>query len=30
MEECMMTYKKIRWTWEIDGIESEDSWIVPK
>ena len=30
MEEVMFTYKKIRWTWEIDGIESEDSWIVPK
>lgn len=30
MEEVMFTYKKIRWIWEIDGIESEDSWIVPK
>jgi type VI secretion system secreted protein Hcp len=30
MEELQFTYKKIRWTWEIDGIESEDSWIVPK
>lgn len=30
MEEVMFTYKKIRWTWEIDGIESEDSWVVPK
>lgn len=30
MEEVMFTYKKIRWTWEIDGIEAEDSWIVPK
>ena len=30
MEEVMFTYKKIRWTWEIDGIETEDSWIIPK
>lgn len=30
MEEVMFTYKQISWTWEIDGIESEDSWIVPK
>ena len=24
------TYKKIKWTWEPNGIESEDSWEVPK
>ena len=30
MEEVSMTYKKIKWTWEPDGIESEDSWGVPK
>ncbi len=30
MEEVMFTYKKIKWTWEIDGIPSEDSWLVPK
>ena len=30
MEEVMFTYKRIRWTWEIDGIEAEDSWLVPK
>jgi type VI secretion system secreted protein Hcp len=30
MEEVMYTYKKIKWTWEIDGVEAEDSWIVPK
>jgi len=30
MEEVMFTYKKIRWTWEPDGIESEDSWVAPK
>jgi type VI secretion system secreted protein Hcp len=30
MEEVAFTYKKIKWTWEPDGIESEDSWIVPK
>jgi len=30
MEEVMFTYQKIRWTWEIDGVESEDSWLTPK
>lgn len=30
MEELMFTYKKIRWTWEVDGVEAEDSWLVPK
>jgi type VI secretion system secreted protein Hcp len=30
MEEISFTYKKIKWTWEADGIESEDSWAVPK
>jgi type VI secretion system secreted protein Hcp len=30
MEDLSFTYKKIKWTWEIDGIESEDSWAVPK
>ncbi len=30
MEEWMFTYKKIRWTWEVDGVEAEDSWLVPK
>jgi type VI secretion system secreted protein Hcp len=30
MEEVLFTYQKIRWTWEIDGIEYEDSWLVPK
>ncbi|MBU0618098.1 MAG: Hcp family type VI secretion system effector [Planctomycetes bacterium] len=30
MEEVMFTYKKIRWTWEIDGIETDDSWHIPK
>lgn len=29
MEEVSFTYKKIKWTWEVDGIESEDSWAVP-
>ncbi|HEX7372496.1 MAG TPA: Hcp family type VI secretion system effector [Thermodesulfobacteriota bacterium] len=29
MEDVAFTYKKIKWTWEIDGIESEDSWAVP-
>jgi len=30
MEEVSFTYKKIKWAWEPDGIESEDSWAVPK
>ena len=30
MEEVSFTYKKIKWTWEPDGIESEDSWTVPR
>jgi type VI secretion system secreted protein Hcp len=30
MEDLSFTYKKIKWTWVIDGIESEDSWAVPK
>ena len=30
MEEVSFTYSKIKWTWEPDGIESEDSWAVPK
>ena len=30
MEDLSFTYKKIKWTWELDGIESEDSWAVPK
>jgi len=30
MEEIAFTYKKIKWTWEPDGVESEDSWLVPK
>jgi type VI secretion system secreted protein Hcp len=30
MEDVSFTYKKVRWTWEVDGIESEDSWVVPK
>ena len=30
MEELAFTYKKIMWTWEPDGIESEDSWLIPK
>lgn len=30
MEEVSFTYKKIRWIWEADGIEAEDSWTVPK
>ena len=30
MEEVAFTYKKIKWTWEPNGIEAEDSWSVPK
>jgi len=30
MEEVSFTYEKIKWTWEPDGIEAEDSWKVPK
>lgn len=29
MEELLFSYEKIRWTWEVDGIETEDSWKVP-
>jgi len=29
MEEVAFTYESISWTWEVDGIESEDSWQVP-
>lgn len=30
MEDVSFTYQDITWTWEIDGIESQDSWLVPK
>ena len=30
MEDVQLTYEKITWTWEPDGIESEDSWLAPK
>jgi type VI secretion system secreted protein Hcp len=30
MEEVSFTYRKIVWTWEPDGIESEDDWKVRK
>ncbi|MNS82421.1 Major exported protein [compost metagenome] len=30
MEDVELTYEKIVWTWEPDGIESEDSWLAPK
>lgn len=29
MEEVSFTYEKIKWTWEVDGIEAEDSWKAP-
>ena len=29
VEDISFTFKKIKMTWEIDGIESEDSWAVP-
>ena len=30
MEDISFTYTKIDWTWEIDGVASEDSWLVRK
>lgn len=30
MEDVALTYEKIVWTWEPDGIEAEDSWLAPK
>lgn len=30
MEDIGLTYEKIVWTWEPDGIEAEDSWLAPK
>lgn len=30
MEKVMFTYEKIIWTYEPDGIETEDSWKTPK
>jgi type VI secretion system secreted protein Hcp len=30
MEKVSFTYKKLKWTWEPDGVEAEDSWMVPK
>ncbi len=30
MEDISFTYSHITWTWEPDGIESEDRWQVPK
>jgi len=30
MEELSLTYRKVKWTWEVDGIEAEDDWTVPK
>ena len=30
MEDVSFTYRKISWTWVLDGIESEDSWVTPK
>jgi len=30
MEDISFTYTKIGWTWEIDGIAAEDSWLVRK
>ena len=29
MEDVAMTYRKIIWTWEPDGIEAEDDWKAP-
>lgn len=30
MENVSFTYRKIIWTWEPDGIESEDDWKTPR
>jgi type VI secretion system secreted protein Hcp len=30
MEDVMFTYQDIVWTWEPDGIEAQDSWLIPK
>jgi len=30
MEDAAFTYSKIIWTWEPDGIETEDSWKAPR
>jgi type VI secretion system secreted protein Hcp len=30
MEDVSFTYSKIIWTWEVDGVEAQDSWQVPK
>lgn len=30
MEDVGLTYEKVVWTWEPDGIEAEDSWLTPK
>ena len=30
MEQVSFTYKKVKWTWEPNGVEAEDSWDVPR
>lgn len=30
MEDVSLTYEKVAWTFEPDGIEAEDSWLAPK
>ncbi|EIP85399.1 hcp protein [Burkholderia humptydooensis MSMB43] len=30
MEDVSFTYEKITWTYVLDGIEAEDSWLTPK
>jgi len=30
MEDVTFTYRKIKWTWEPDGIEAEDEWVPPR
>ena len=30
MEDVSFTYSKITWTWEIDGVEAQDAWAVPR
>ncbi len=30
MEDVSFAYERITWTWEVDGVEHEESWIAPE
>jgi type VI secretion system secreted protein Hcp len=30
MEDVSFTYRDVIWTWVPDGVEAQDSWVVPK